>query len=179
VARSATQPALLVSLGSSTCPDIRPGWRGGVTEPILTCCGLQGFETVTYVLQGGMKHRDSTGVKQFYGADSVQWMTAGASPPACVSRGLGNYTTLSGSHTIQRGAGDLLFPLPCQRYEGALAGAEAKGRRRTNVSRASPGGNQPCFITSCPPALREGLTRVGRARYGLGSIQLDQRRGWR
>lgn len=37
----------------------------------------RGFETVTYVLQGGMKHRDSTGVKQFYGADSVQWMTAG------------------------------------------------------------------------------------------------------
>jgi hypothetical protein len=26
------------------------------------------------------------------------------------------------SHRIQRGAGDLLFPLPCQRPEGALAG---------------------------------------------------------
>jgi hypothetical protein len=30
-----------------------------------------------------------------------------------------------GSHGIHRGAGDILFPLPCQRLEGAGAGATA------------------------------------------------------
>lgn len=37
----------------------------------------RGFETVTYVLEGAMRHRDSTGVKMTYGAGSVQWLTAG------------------------------------------------------------------------------------------------------
>merc|ERR1719389_1516611 len=47
----------------------------------------RGFETVTYVLRGGLVHRDSMGVKKAYGAPAdsdgsgsdgaVQWMTAG------------------------------------------------------------------------------------------------------
>ena len=37
----------------------------------------RGFETVTYVLDGGMRHRDSTGVKMTYKAGSAQWLTAG------------------------------------------------------------------------------------------------------
>mmetsp|Transcript_34696 Transcript_34696/g.79505 ORF Transcript_34696/g.79505 Transcript_34696/m.79505 type:complete len:453 (-) Transcript_34696:130-1488(-) len=42
----------------------------------------RGFETVTYVLKGGLVHRDSFGVKKSYGengdgAAAVQWMTAG------------------------------------------------------------------------------------------------------
>jgi len=47
----------------------------------------RGFETVTYVLRGGLVHRDSFGVKKSYGAPpdatgsgdqaAVQWMTAG------------------------------------------------------------------------------------------------------
>lgn len=47
----------------------------------------RGFETVTYVLRGGLDHRDSYGVKKSYGAPpdadgtgegaAVQWMTAG------------------------------------------------------------------------------------------------------
>ncbi|CAL1163994.1 unnamed protein product [Cladocopium goreaui] len=47
----------------------------------------RGFETVTYVLRGGLVHRDSMGVKKSYGAPkespgdgedaAVQWMTAG------------------------------------------------------------------------------------------------------
>ncbi|CAE7240984.1 unnamed protein product [Symbiodinium natans] len=48
----------------------------------------RGFETVTYVLRGGLVHRDSLGVKKSYGAPkdssgsgddaAVQWMTAGS-----------------------------------------------------------------------------------------------------
>lgn len=37
----------------------------------------RGFETATYVLEGGMRHRDSTGVKMLYTGGSVQWLTAG------------------------------------------------------------------------------------------------------
>eukprot|EP00640_Fibrocapsa_japonica_P000116 CAMPEP_0113939890 /NCGR_PEP_ID=MMETSP1339-20121228/6124_1 /TAXON_ID=94617 /ORGANISM="Fibrocapsa japonica" /LENGTH=377 /DNA_ID=CAMNT_0000943529 /DNA_START=45 /DNA_END=1178 /DNA_ORIENTATION=+ /assembly_acc=CAM_ASM_000762 len=37
----------------------------------------RGFETVTYVMKGGMIHRDSMGVKQSYGNGAVQWLTAG------------------------------------------------------------------------------------------------------
>ncbi|KVE25705.1 pirin [Burkholderia singularis] len=38
----------------------------------------RGFETVTYVLDGQLVHRDSTGHTSTLGAGDVQWMTAGA-----------------------------------------------------------------------------------------------------
>ncbi len=37
----------------------------------------KGFETVTYLLAGGMRHRDSQGNQGFLRAGDVQWMTAG------------------------------------------------------------------------------------------------------
>jgi len=37
-----------------------------------------GFETVTYVLQGGMQHKDSQGHTGKLGPGDVQWMTAGS-----------------------------------------------------------------------------------------------------
>ncbi|MSQ28861.1 MAG: pirin family protein [Dehalococcoidia bacterium] len=38
----------------------------------------RGFETVTYVLQGGMQHKDSRGHAGKLGPGDVQWMTAGS-----------------------------------------------------------------------------------------------------
>ncbi len=38
----------------------------------------RGFETVTYVLQGKMQHKDSHGHAGSLGPGDVQWMTAGA-----------------------------------------------------------------------------------------------------
>jgi redox-sensitive bicupin YhaK (pirin superfamily) len=38
----------------------------------------RGFETVTYLLEGGMVHRDSHGQRGTLGPGDVQWMTAGA-----------------------------------------------------------------------------------------------------
>lgn len=38
----------------------------------------RGFETVTYLLSGGMRHKDSSGHTGHLGAGDVQWMTAGA-----------------------------------------------------------------------------------------------------
>lgn len=37
----------------------------------------RGFETVTYMLQGRLRHRDSTGNEGVLGPGAVQWMTAG------------------------------------------------------------------------------------------------------
>jgi len=37
----------------------------------------RGFETVTMTVQGGLRHRDSIGIKQTYGDGDVQWLTAG------------------------------------------------------------------------------------------------------
>jgi quercetin 2,3-dioxygenase len=38
----------------------------------------RGFETVTYVLDGAVEHRDSTGAVGVIGPGAVQWMTAGS-----------------------------------------------------------------------------------------------------
>tara|TARA_B100000315_G_C14595513_1_gene598850 strand:- start:333 stop:1208 length:876 start_codon:yes stop_codon:yes gene_type:complete len=38
----------------------------------------RGFETVTYLLQGGIEHKDSAGHVGRLGAGDVQWMTAGS-----------------------------------------------------------------------------------------------------
>lgn len=37
----------------------------------------RGFETVTYMLEGQMRHRDSAGNEGLLGSGGVQWMTAG------------------------------------------------------------------------------------------------------
>ncbi|MEX1036212.1 MAG: pirin family protein [Sneathiella sp.] len=37
----------------------------------------RGFETVTYMIAGQMRHKDSTGAEGVLGPGSVQWMTAG------------------------------------------------------------------------------------------------------
>jgi redox-sensitive bicupin YhaK (pirin superfamily) len=48
------------------------GARGAPDHP------HRGFETVTYVLDGGVQHRDSRGGRGLLGPGDVQWMTAGA-----------------------------------------------------------------------------------------------------
>ncbi len=79
----------------------------------------RGFETVTYMLEGAMEHRDSTGAVGVIGPGAVQWMTAGAGvvhsemPPEDVRRGGGR------SHGFQlwvnlRAADKMIPP----RYQG-------------------------------------------------------------
>jgi redox-sensitive bicupin YhaK (pirin superfamily) len=60
---------LLDEMGPS---DLGPGEaRGAPDHP------HRGFETVTYMLEGGMEHRDSAGNAGTLGPGDVQWMTAG------------------------------------------------------------------------------------------------------
>jgi redox-sensitive bicupin YhaK (pirin superfamily) len=52
--------------------DLGPGEaRGAPDHP------HRGFETVTYLLSGGMEHGDSRGNRGSLGPGDVQWMTAG------------------------------------------------------------------------------------------------------
>src|SRR5438067_7660821 len=53
--------------------DYRPGEAVGAPDH-----PHRGFETVTYVLEGEMKHEDSAGHRGRLGPGDVQWMTAGA-----------------------------------------------------------------------------------------------------
>lgn len=53
--------------------DYAPGGAAGFPEH-----PHRGFETVTYVLAGKMKHKDSNGNQGLLGPGDVQWMTAGS-----------------------------------------------------------------------------------------------------
>jgi quercetin 2,3-dioxygenase len=53
--------------------DVGPGEAKGAPDH-----PHRGFETVTYLLSGGMKHRDSRGNSGSIGPGDVQWMTAGS-----------------------------------------------------------------------------------------------------
>jgi redox-sensitive bicupin YhaK (pirin superfamily) len=61
---------LLDHLGPVT---MAPGRSGGFPDHPHA-----GFEVVSYVLQGGLEHRDSRGNHGILGPGDVQWMTAGA-----------------------------------------------------------------------------------------------------
>jgi len=50
-----------------------PGWATGFPDH-----PHRGFETVTYILEGAMEHRDSQGNQGVIGSGDVQWMTAGS-----------------------------------------------------------------------------------------------------
>jgi quercetin 2,3-dioxygenase len=61
---------LLDEMGPS---DLAPGEAKGAPDH-----PHRGFETVTYLLSGGMEHKDSRGNRGKLGPGDVQWMTAGS-----------------------------------------------------------------------------------------------------
>ena len=69
--------------------DYRPGEAVGAPDH-----PHRGFETVTYMLSGGMEHRDSTGAHGVIRPGAVQWMTAGA--------GVVHSETPTGRHPARR-----------------------------------------------------------------------------
>lgn len=60
----------------SACDPVRP-FSALVMPEGFPAHPHRGFQTVTFVLEGGMQHRDSVGVKMTYRAGSVQWLKAG------------------------------------------------------------------------------------------------------
>jgi len=77
--------ALRRSIGSGLLPDLDPFLlldAFGTDNPDDYIAGFpdhphRGFETVTYMLAGRMRHRDNTGAEGVIGPGGVQWMTAG------------------------------------------------------------------------------------------------------
>ena len=72
-------------IGQPALPDLDPFLlldEFGSDDPGAYIAGFpehphRGFETVTYMLDGRMRHRDNTGAEGLLGPGSVQWMTAG------------------------------------------------------------------------------------------------------
>jgi redox-sensitive bicupin YhaK (pirin superfamily) len=72
-------------IGQPALPDLDPFLlldAFGSDDPKTYIAGFpthphRGFETVTYMLAGRMRHRDSAGNEGLLGPGSVQWMTAG------------------------------------------------------------------------------------------------------
>jgi redox-sensitive bicupin YhaK (pirin superfamily) len=72
-------------IGQPALPDLDPFLmldEFGSDDPAAYIAGFpshphRGFETVTYMLAGRMRHRDNTGAEGLLGPGSVQWMTAG------------------------------------------------------------------------------------------------------
>jgi redox-sensitive bicupin YhaK (pirin superfamily) len=84
----------------------------------------RGFETVTFILDGDIAHRDSGGHESIIGPDGVQWMTAG--------RGLVHSETSSGQFMRDGGPLEILqlwvnlparFKMTAPRYVGLQADA--------------------------------------------------------
>jgi quercetin 2,3-dioxygenase len=76
---------LLRIIGQPSLPDLDPFLlldAFGSDDPAAYIGGFpshphRGFETVTYMLAGRMRHRDNAGNEGLLGPGSVQWMTAG------------------------------------------------------------------------------------------------------
>ncbi|HXQ15325.1 MAG TPA: pirin family protein [Caulobacteraceae bacterium] len=72
-------------IGQPALPDLDPFLlldEFGADDPKAYIAGFpthphRGFETVTYMLAGRMRHRDNAGNEGLLGPGSVQWMTAG------------------------------------------------------------------------------------------------------
>lgn len=73
------------SIGSQALPELDPFLlldNFGTDRPQDYIAGFpdhphRGFETVTYMLKGNMRHRDNTGAEGLLRPGSIQWMTAG------------------------------------------------------------------------------------------------------
>jgi hypothetical protein len=76
---------LMRIIGQPALPDLDPFLlldAFGSDDPAAYIAGFpshphRGFETVTYMLAGRMRHRDNAGNEGLLGPGSVQWMTAG------------------------------------------------------------------------------------------------------
>jgi hypothetical protein len=73
------------SIGLQSIPDMDPFLlldNFGTDNPDEYIAGFpdhphRGFETVTYMIKGKMRHRDNTGAEGLLGPGGIQWMTAG------------------------------------------------------------------------------------------------------
>ena len=136
----------------------------------------RGFETVTYMLDGRMRHKDNHGNEGLLVPGSVQWMTAG--------RGLVHSEMPEQQEGRMRGF-QLWVNLPAQRQDdraavpGIRAGAHSRraARRRRQRQGDRRHASAMCAVRSCSrrPIRCTSTSRSPRARMGVRIARRPQR----
>lgn len=131
----------------------------------------RGFETVTYLLDGAMEHRDSTGAHGVINPGAVQWMTAGAGVvhsemPTADVRSSGG--CVHGFQIwVNLRAADKMIPPRYQGFEASeLASADLANGGRLRVIAGTIGGLTGPVETTSP------------ATYGHASLAPGDRVDW-
>ena len=183
-------PFLLLDEIHSDCPD--DYMAGFPTHP------HRGFETVTYMIQGAIEHRDSLGNHGHLGPGSAQWMTAGhgivhsempraGQGPALGLSALGEpplesqdasprYQDIAPERIVELALGDAHVRL----VAGAVAGAPVRwkaspSRRRCSTSRSGPAGTRSFRHPREHAAFAYvigGVARIGSSRTKVASGQI-------
>jgi redox-sensitive bicupin YhaK (pirin superfamily) len=172
-------------IGQPALPDLDPFLmldEFGSDDPAAYIAGFpshphRGFETVTYMLAGRMRHRDNTGAEGLLGPGSVQWMTAG--------RGIVHSEMPEQDHGLMQGF-QLWVNLPAKdkmtapRYQDIAAdrvptvslgdGASAKvlaGELAGVTGPVDPGATEPMFfdVTLAPGASARIATPAGHNAF--------------
>jgi hypothetical protein len=151
-------------IGQPALPDLDPFLmldEFGSDDPSAYIAGFpehphRGFETVTYMLAGRMRHKDNAGNEGLLGPGSVQWMTAG--------RGILHSEMPEQTEGLMRGfqlwvnlpAKDKLVPpryqdIPAERVPAADLGGGASARVLAGEiggvrGPVDPGATQPIFL---------------------------------
>jgi redox-sensitive bicupin YhaK (pirin superfamily) len=156
----------------------------------------RGFETVTYLLEGDLEHRDSMGNHGFLHAGDTQWMTAGAGvlhkegPTAAMQQaggsthGLQLWVNLPSSlkstdpayqdlradeNAVEEQAGATIRVIA-----GELFGLTGPGRTRTPISYAHVTLQQDAVVSTALPFGHTVLAYPLTGAFRIGDTQVDE-----
>ncbi len=130
----------------------------------------RGFETVTYLLAGRMRHRDNAGHEGVIEPGGIQWMTAGrgivhSEMPEQANgllEGFQLWVNLPAAHKMDRPG---YQEYPAEQYSPGITGGgcRSSGHYRGDVAR-HPGTGSPALdrapLPGCPGAGRPGIHRA-------------------
>ncbi|KAJ0255544.1 Pirin-1 [Hirschfeldia incana] len=120
----------------------------GLLDPFVSLVGFSGFESVTYMLQGGIKYQDFNGHKITIHEGDVQWMTAGKGiihsemPEEEVSNGLQLWINLPSTNKM-------IDPKALELSSSEIQRAEEDGVEVKVIAGESMGVQSP-FYTNTP-----------------------------
>ena len=156
----------------------------------------RGFETVTYLLEGDLEHRDSLGNQGFLRTGDTQWMTAGSGvlhqegPSAAAQRsggrthGLQLWVNLPSSLKMtdpayqdiraEENAVDTRPGATVRVIAGELFGLTGPGRTRTPISYAHVTLDADAVVTTTLPVDQVVLAYALTGGFRIGDTQVDE-----
>ena len=164
--------------------DVAPGEAMGAPDH-----PHRGFETVTYMLDGEVEHRDSAGNHGVIGTGDVQWMTAGAGVVHSEMPGARMQREGGRMHGLQ-----LWVNLPRARQDdpAALPGPAARPTSRRSSATASPRRSSParrsvssvprartCRSSTCTRSVEPDADARARGAVRYQRLRLRARGRWR